>query len=416
MKPDRLKILFLANRIPYPIRDGQARRTYHILKGLGEAHEVHLLSMFETPEETQPETWEHLRTFCHRVEMVPAPPKKPGIEMGLRLLRSLLSTEPYTIWRHYSGTFASRVRETLEETPFDAVHCDILPIAYAVRDLDKPFCAMTDHDVSYLKARRLASVRRNPAAKLFIRYEAAKLERLERTIFSHVDLGIAVSDADREQLERLCPGRPFAVVENGVDVRAFVPDASAMEPDTLVWVGGLRDRSNYEAVRYFVHDVFPLIRRQHPRARLTIVGSGVPASLASSIARESSITVTGFVTDPVPFIQQATVFVAPIRSGSGTKLKVLEAMAAGKAIVATSVGVEGIEGRNGEHFQVADTAEDFASRVVAILNDEGLRDRLGANARRLAEAKYDWTTICGKMSKIYEDAAAGRVRARAGVC
>jgi glycosyltransferase involved in cell wall biosynthesis len=415
VKAARLKILFLANRIPYPIRDGQARRTYHILKGLGEAHEVHLLSMFETPEEAQPATLEHLRTFCHTVEMLPAPPKKPGIEMSLRVLRSLVSVEPYTIWRHYSDRFAARVREQLAAMKFDAVHCDILPIAYAVRDLDKPFCVMTDHDVSYLKARRLAEVRRNPAAKLFIRYEAAKLERLERTIFSHVDLGIAVSDADRRLLEELNPGRPFAVVENGVDVNAFTPDASAIDPDTLVWVGGLRDRSNFEAVRFFVHDVYPLIQRRHPRAKLLIVGSGVPPSLANSIAREPSITVTGFVADPVPFIQCAAVFVAPILSGSGTKLKVLEALAAGKAIVATSLGVEGIEGRSGEHFRVADTAEEFALRVVEVLNDETLRDRLGSNARRLAEEKYDWRIICTKMSRIYEDAAAGRHRERAAV-
>jgi glycosyltransferase involved in cell wall biosynthesis len=402
----RLKILFLANRIPYPIRDGQARRTYHVLKGLGQAHEVHLLSMFETPEEAQPETRAHLQTFCHHVEMLPAPSKTPGVAMVLRLLCSLVSAEPYTIWRHYSPRFAARVRECLEGTRFDIVHCDILPIAYAVREIDRPFCSLTDHDVSHLKARRLAAVRRNPVARLFILHEAKKLERLESTVFRDVDLGIAVSDADRRLLESLCPGRPFAVVENGVDVRAFAPDPLAVEPDTLVWVGGLRDRSNLDAVRYFVEDVLPRVRRRCPRVKLCLVASGVPAGFARAIASDSSITVTGFVPDPAPYIRRAAVFVVPMLSGSGTKLKVLEAMAAGKAIVSTSIGVEGIEGRDGQHYRVADQSSAFAECVVELLNNRAMREHLGTNARRIAEQKYDWKIICSKMSRIYEEAAA----------
>jgi polysaccharide biosynthesis protein PslH len=402
VKARRLKILFLANRIPFPIRDGQTRRTYHILKGLAETHDVHLLSLHEIPEETRPETIEHLRTFCKTVDMVPAPSKRPSVGMIVRLLRSLVSRDPYTIWRHYSREYAKRVRAAAEATRFDVVHCDILPIAYAIRGIEARFCTFTDHDVSYLKARRMAEQQRNPGLRLFLRYEALKLKRLERWVFRHIDLGVVVSDMDREMLEPLAPACPLAVVENGVDVEQFTPDPSAVEPGTLLWLGGFNYYSNYEAVRYFLEDVYPSIKRSGETVKLYLVGSHVPERLKKLVGDDPSIVLTGYVDDPVPYLQRAAVFLAPILSGSGTKLKVLEAMAAGKPIVSTSIGVEGIAGRDGEHYVVADTAEDFSTRVVDLLRDPRRRERLAANARKLAEETYDWRIICDKTSKLYE--------------
>jgi len=404
---NRLKILFLTNRVPFPVRDGQARRTYHILKGLAEAHEVHLLTLYQSTEEALPENTAHLRSFCHRVEMLPAPSKKLGLAMGVRLLLSLFSAEPYTIWRHYSGDYVKLVRESLEATAFDAVHCDILPLAFSIRDLDVPFCTLTDHDVSYLKAERSASQRQNPVAKLFIYYEAAKLKRLERTIFLQVDLGITVSELDRTLLERLCPKGRFAVIENGVDVRTFVPDTAAIEPNALVWVGGFHHYPNYEAVSFFLKEVYPRIKQANPEVKLYIVGGEIPDGLMRLALIDPSIVTTGYVEDPVPYLQRAAVFVAPILSGGGTKLKVLEAMAAGKAIVSTSIGVEGIEGKDGQHYVIADQPECFSKRVMDLLNDGPLRTRLGENARKIAEEKYDWRAICDKMSGIYKNAKYG---------
>src|SRR5437879_5000326 len=154
---ERLKILFLTNRSPYPIKDGQSRRTYNILKGLACRHEVHLLSLYQSAEEVSPESVRHLKSFCKQVEMLPAPRKTLSLGMVVRLLRSLFSKDPYTVWRHYSRRYVNRVRMRLDTTPFDVVHCDILPLAYCIRDLNGPFRTLTDHDVSYLVAKRLAA-------------------------------------------------------------------------------------------------------------------------------------------------------------------------------------------------------------------------------------------------------------------
>jgi glycosyltransferase involved in cell wall biosynthesis len=194
------------------------------------------------------------------------------------------------------------------------------------------------------------------------------------------------------------------VVENGVDVRAFVPSPNTVESNTLVWVGGFNHISNSEAVRFFLEDIFPRIRKKNTGAKLYVVGGAVPDWLKRLATADPSIVLTGYVVDPLPYIQRAAIFVAPILSGGGTKLKILEAMAVGKAIVSTSIGVEGIEGEEGRHFVVADDPEAFASAVVSLLNDRDSRERLGANARIRALEKYDWDAICEGIGRIYLDA------------
>jgi polysaccharide biosynthesis protein PslH len=277
-------------------------------------------------------------------------------------------------------------------------------LAYCVRGLRGPFRTLTDHDVSYVKARRLAAQARNPALKLFYYLEALKLKQLESRVFSELDLGIAVSEPDRQHLERLCPKGRFVVVENGVDVRAFVPDQNLVEPNALVWVGGFHHSPNCEAVRFFLDEIYPRIKQEKAEIMFYVVGSGVPDWLRRRATSDPSIVLTGYVDDPLPYIQRATVFVAPILSGGGTKLKVLEAMAVGKAIVSTSIGVEGIEGKDQEHFMVADRPEAFSSAVASLLNDDIFRERLGANARKRAMEKYDWEAICEAISGIYQSA------------
>jgi polysaccharide biosynthesis protein PslH len=399
---ERLKILFLTNRSPYPIKDGQSRRTYSILKGLACRHDVQLLSLCESAEESAPENIKHLKDFCKHVEMLPAPRKTLSLAMIARLLRSLFSNAPYTVWRHYSRDYADQVRTRLATAPFDVVHCDNLPLAYCIQGRHGPLRTLTDHDVSYLKTRRLAAQARNPLLKLFLLLEALKLRRLESRIFAELDLGVVVSELDRQQLERLCPGGRFAVVENGVDVRAFVPDPDAVEADTLVWVGGFHHLPNGEAVRFFLERIYPRIKREKPKIKFYVVGNGVPHWLRRIATGDPSIVLTGYVDDPLPYMQRAAVFLAPILSGGGTKLKVLEAMAAGKAIVSTSIGVEGIEGSDQSHFVVADNAEAFSSAVLSLLDDRVFRERLGANARQRAMEKYDWEAICESISRIYQ--------------
>jgi glycosyltransferase involved in cell wall biosynthesis len=398
-----LKILFLSNRGLLPIKDGHTRRSYNILKGLAEKHRVYFLSFYETPEEIESKNIKELESFCEKVEFHRGPSKKIGIPMLARLLRSLFSSDPYTIWRHYSKPFSKRVQELIVSGEFDLVHCDILPLAYTIRDANSIFRSITNHDVSYLKCLRMSEEIKNFPLKLFMRFESWKLKKLESRIFNQVDLGIAVSELDKEILQSLCPGGRFVTVENGVEVDKFRPAYNNVEPNTLVWVGGFNHFPNKEGMHYFLESIYPKIKQRLPEVRLDVIGSNVTEKLKSFASLDNSIRLLGFVDDPLPYIQKATVFVVPILSGSGTRLKILEAMSAGKAIVSTTIGCEGIEGLNNRDYLIADTPEEFSEKVVEVINNQSLQRYLGVNARKLAEQKYDWKVICEKMENAYKN-------------
>ena len=201
MVNNRLKILFLTNCSPFPIRGGQMRRTYNILKGLSKRHDVYLLSLYEDKMENDPKNIQHLRNFCKYVELLPAPSKILSYAMLIRLLRSLISKNPYTIWRHYSYSYLKRIHELTSDIKFDLIHCDILPLAYTIKDIKDIPCTITDHDVSYLKALRMAENSNNILLKLFLYMEAYKLKRLESRVFEKVEVGIVVSEVDKNRLK-----------------------------------------------------------------------------------------------------------------------------------------------------------------------------------------------------------------------
>ena len=259
MKNKKMKILFLSNRNPFPMIDGQSTRTYNILKGLAEKHDVYLLSLNESPYEIDFINLRHLKGFCKNVEMIQAPYKKIGFSMIVRLLLSLFSFKPYTIWRHYSKVFLKRVRQVVKITKFDLIHCDILPLSYAIENIKQIPCVITDHDVSYLKALRMATNTHNIFLKLFLFLESLKLKGLERNVFKHVKVGILVSATDKQYLKRLCPEGNFQVLENGVDTDKFYPFHDRIEDNTLLWIGGFEYHPNEEAIYFFLDKIYPLI-------------------------------------------------------------------------------------------------------------------------------------------------------------
>ena len=397
----RLRILFLANRCPLPIVDGQSRRTYNILKGLARRHDVSLLSLYDPDVKVDPGTIQHLESFCARVELFAGPAKRVSFPMAMLLLASLFSRDPYTIWRHYSPAYRKRVYELAHSGKYDLVHCDIISLAYAIRNVNGIPCSITDHDVSYLVAQRMAKNAANPLMKAFVSWESIKLKRLEARILERATVGIAVSEVDRKMLQALCPEANLVVIENGVDTTEFAPSPEEPDDHSLVWIGGFNYYPNREGMQYFFEKVYPLIKREIPGVTITVVGNGVTAQLRRWASEDSSIQLLGFVENPIPYAQKAAVFVAPILSGSGTRLKLLEAMALGKAIVTTTIGCEGIEGMNGKDFLIGDQPAQFAAKVVDLLRNRNLRDQLGRNARKVVSDKYDWNMICEKMSRTY---------------
>ena len=398
-----MKILFLSNRGLLPIKDGHTRRSFNILKGLAKYSDVYFLSLYERPEEISPGNIDQLKEFCRNVEFYPAPKKTVGIQMISRILRSLVSLEPYTIWRHYSRQYDARVHTLMSTGQFDVVHCDILPICYAVRGRKGGLRTLTDHDVSYLKCLRMGKEARNLLLKMFLYLEAWKLKRYESKVLTEVDLGIAVSELDRDVLKRICPDGRFIVVPNGVEVERFTPNLNAIKGNRLVWLGGFDHYPNREGVYFLLEKFYPRIKATIPDVQLHIVGGGVTKKLEQLARKDPSVALIGYVEDPLPHLQKASVFVAPILSGGGTRLKILEAMASGSAVVTTTIGCEGIDGIDGVHYMVADRPDQFAASVARLLGDDSFRLSMELNARKLVEAKYGYEDIVSRLSALYKE-------------
>jgi glycosyltransferase involved in cell wall biosynthesis len=243
------------------------------------------------------------------------------------------------------------------------------------------------------------------AAYSFIQWH--RLRRYERRACETADRVVVVSDRDAEAVRQLVPGLVPAVVPNGVDVEyctgpfSLLPDDSGPGDRDLVFVGKMDFRPNVDAVLWFVRSVLPVIRQQIPEVRFWIVGKDPHPRLAP-LTSDPSVVLTGWVRDVRPYIAGAAVYVIPLRIGGGTRLKVLEAMAVGKAIVSTGLGCEGFDLEHDRHLVVADTPEQFAAATLALLEDPERRKRLGKTARHFAAANYDWRAIVPELERVYE--------------
>ena len=275
-----------------------------------------------------------------------------------------------------------------------------------------------DHNAEYiLQQRAFETDARQPRrwmGALYSLIQWQKLRRYEARVCRAFDRVVAVSPADAQALQRLVPGLEVTVVLNGVDTECY-NDQFLMTNDqarighwdlvighwSLVFTGKMDFRPNVDAVLWFCQEILPSIRRERPSVRFTIVGRD-PHPRVLALARDPQVTVTGYVEDVRPYIAGAAVYVVPLRMGGGTRLKVLEAMAMGQAIVSTTLGCEGVVLTPGREAALADTAQEFAWRVVELLGDEGRRRSMGQQARRLVEARYDWRAIVPRLEQVYE--------------
>jgi glycosyltransferase involved in cell wall biosynthesis len=192
----------------------------------------------------------------------------------------------------------------------------------------------------------------------------------------------------------------LSVVPNGVDTEQFQPGPEAAGPPHLVFTGAMGWQPNAEAMIYFCREILPAVRAHFPDVQLSIVGLQPPAEVVA-LGQQPNIHVTGFVPDVRPYIAEATVYIAPLKLGSGTRLKILEAMAMGKAVISTTIGAEGLEVTDGRHLLIADSAADFASRICELLADPGRRQALGQAGRALVEACYDWRAVAASLDGVY---------------
>jgi glycosyltransferase involved in cell wall biosynthesis len=260
---------------------------------------------------------------------------------------------------------------------------------------------MFAHNVEAEIWRRHAETKTRAVPRLLYSVQHKRMRRYEADALKRFDGVLAVSDADRETFARLYPGQvrgPVHVVPTGVDTEYFAPapDPASRE---LVFTGSMDWLPNEDAMLYFCREILPLVRKAEPEVRLTIVGRAPTPAVTRLAAEDSRVAVTGRVDDVRPYIRRAAVYVVPLRIGGGTRLKIFEAMAMGKAVVSTTIGAEGLDVEDGTHVRLADDPERFAAAVIDLIRHQPRREALGTAARALVAGRYDWGAVAGDMER-----------------
>ena len=390
-----MQILWLKSDLLLPLDKGGRLRTWHLMRHLARRHEITYLSFADGLADGMSEV-------AHRIETVPRhEPGKGTLRFYLDAAAHLLDPLPYAVAKYRSRAFRRRLNQLLAEQQFDLIVCDFLcPAVNLPRRLPCPSVIFT-HNVESEIWRRHAETQRGVARHLY-RSQHARMLRFEGRTLRRFDGVLAVSDADRSTFARLYPGAidgDVHIVATGVDTEFFSPSPSPPAGRGLVFTGSMDWLPNEDAVTYFCREILPRIRADEPETTLTIVGRA-PTSAVRRLAADAGIIVTGRVDDVRPAMRDAAVYVVPLRIGGGTRLKIFEAMAMGKAVVSTTVGAEGLPVENGEHLFIADEPHLFARAVVRLFRDVERRRALEACARALVVERYDW----GAVSKSLEDA------------
>ncbi len=297
------------------------------------------------------------------------------------------------------------------EERFDIVQAEFLATGHFAVSLLGPIRVLDMHNVESTYVWRLLRRKRPGLGSLLTLSDAVKLSRYQQRIVSRFDRCLAVSDVDARQLAGCAPGAAVTVVPNGVAPEFFHPMEAPEDPAGLVFTASFTYAPNVDAMVFFCREVLPQIRAVVPGARLTIAGREPPPEV-TALAALGGIEVTGTVPDMRPYLARAAVVVVPLRLGSGTRIKILEAMAMGKAVVSTSAGAEGLDIRPGHDVEIADGVEEFTRRTVDLLGDAARRRCLGDNARQTVMTRYTWPQIAVRLDAVYHEMRPG---ARAGM-
>jgi sugar transferase (PEP-CTERM/EpsH1 system associated) len=390
-----------------PLDSGGKIRSFHILRELAKLHAVTFFG-FHARQDNPAHA--ELNSICERVVCVPLelPAPKSAAEL-LQYARGTLSPDPYAIRKYCQPRVAKELRQLVESGSYDVIVCDFLVAAGVIPwDVACPKVLFT-HNVEAMIWKRHYEVARNPLWKLLSWREWRAMAGAENQYLKKADLVLAVSQADCNVFAELIPPEKLVVIATGVDVDYFAPQQSLEESDTLVFTGSMDWLPNEDGIFYFIREILPRISQEIPGVRLTVVGRK-PSRRLESLAEEYSnqVQLTGWVDDVRPYLAKGAVCIVPLRVGSGTRLKIFEAMSMNKAVVSTTIGAEGLPVTHRNEIFLADTPEDFAECSVRLLRDQGLRRQIGNAARRLVETKYSWASVATGFS-----AALGRVVATA---
>ena len=385
-----MNILFLTPRLPFPPNRGDRVRTFNFARVLSRRHSLYLLSFVQSQDEVQ--YVDHLKDYFEDIDIVLLPAWQSYLSMALHCF----SSEPLQVSFYRSAGMQARVDRVLADKCFDVIYVFHLRMAPYVSGRKGLYKILDLTDAVSIFMRRM--LRHRPFyLKPILYLEWLRVRRYEPYVGRKFDECWIVSDADKQAIHENT-SLNITVIPQAVDVEYFSSDESEDDGTVLLFVGYMGVESVC-AITYFYETVFPLIRKRFPAIRFYVVGANSPPEI-SQLARDKSVIVTGFVEDLRPYYNKAAVLVAPMRFVAGMQTKILEAMAMEVPVVTTAWGNEGIDARHGEEIFVADDAPEFANRVIQLLNDLRLRQKMGKKAREFVKNRFTWDLAARRMEEI----------------
>lgn len=401
-----MRILFVSTNLPIPANNGLAIRSLSIVQAL--ASSGHELSFVSFAPRARSESLDPLPKYCHEIDLLEE--EIVSVSQGASYIRRascLLGLKSYSIERFRSAQMQTRIASHLKARPFDAIVCDSLYALVNVPETSVPI-VLNCHNAEHLIFKRYTQVETNLVKKCYASAEARLIRDAERLGCQRATMAMVCSGVDQGTLRQLHSDLPIWVIPNAVDTDSYRPAEKQRSANTLLFQGGMDWYPNRDAVEFFVQSIFPKVRAEFPNIRFIVAGRNPPVDFAAALGSERGVEFTGTVPDMRPYLSAATVVVVPLRFGSGTRIKILEACAAGVPVVSTTVGAEGLDLKSESEIILADDPGEFASAVVTLLRDPRRRDAIARQARAVVVDRYSHPILKRSLDKLLFNLESGK--------
>jgi glycosyltransferase involved in cell wall biosynthesis len=412
MSPERLNILYVSQMPASPPRFGAQARLHGLMTQLAQRHDITAVMLVDDEFDIE-ECRLAMQAYCREVVLIKNPYGRDGLAKRLLQLRSLASTRSFERLRVVVPEMQQALDKVLRANRFDIVnleftflgHCDL---RQAPSGEKLPPLVVDSHNIDYDLARQYTRTGGSLLRRLYAEANWRKLRREELSTYRNADGVYLCSVADQQRLLDDIPGARTMVIPNAADVDFYKPRPTDPQPGgrTVVFFGLMSYMPNIDGATYFIQEIWPRIADANPDARCKIIG-GSPSPQLLALAGPR-IEFTGFVPDLRPHIAEAAAVIVPLRLGGGTRLKIVEAMAMGKAMVSTTLGAEGIDAVPGRDILIEDQPDAFADAVIRLLAEPDLAARIGNSARQLSEARYAWSAAAKALEGFYRQILDGK--------
>jgi polysaccharide biosynthesis protein PslH len=398
-----MRILNITNQIPYPVTSGAPVRSYNLLRRFSKDHEVYLAAFLETKEQSKGVA--HLLKFCREVVTVRGE-RLRELPVFWKFLKYPFQRGPAELKLSFSEELAIEIQNLAARMDFDVVLIEHGCMGLYLEALPPTLRKRTVwilHDIDFDKFKRISRIERRVDRKMRAWIHSMMMRRWQPYFAELFGLCVTMSEADRRLLTSVNHRLRVEVSPNGVDTHRYRPIPEESETPAMLFIGNMGYQPNVDAAIYFCKEVLPLIRARVADAELWLVGVNPRASVRRLAG--DGVFVTEEVPDVVPYYTRSRVCVVPLRAGSGTRLKILEAMAIGRPVVSTSIGAEGLDVIDGKHVFIADDSREFAEKTIELLTNRALRTRLTKEAREYVVASFDWDVIARRLIEVFEGMA-----------